>query len=63
MQISKEQKEGLARVLDTLAVSAIIGALVGHAGYSLVTPIQVTLLYLASPILLAFAFLLRKPTK
>lgn len=61
VKISKEQKEGLARFVDTLAVSAIIGAVVGATGHSPLTAIEVIGLVVASPILLGFGFLLRRP--
>ena len=62
MKVSKEQKEGLARFLDTIAASAFIGAVVGHYGHSALTIFEIRYLYVACPILLTLSFFLRKPS-
>jgi len=56
---SKEQKEGVARVFDTVAASSIIGAVVGMAGYGAIKPMDVALLLAAIPALLVFSWFLR----
>jgi len=58
---SKEQKEGIARVFDTLAVSAIIGFTVGITGYSLVSIRDMILLFSIIPTLLIFSWITRSP--
>jgi hypothetical protein len=63
MKFSKEQKEGLARILDTLAISSLIGAIVGTAGYSQIAVRDIVLMFLICPILITFALLLRSPQK
>lgn len=60
MQFSKEQKEGFARVLDTLAVSALIGAVVGSTGHSPLSTVEIVVLFAMCPILLGMSFFLRK---
>lgn len=60
MIFSKEQKEGFARVLDTLAVSALIGAVVGSTGHSPLSTTEIIVLFAMCPILLGMSFLLRK---
>ena len=61
MRFAKEQKEGIARVLDTLAVSALIGAVVGSTGHSPLSTLEIGVLFAMCPILLVFAFFLRSP--
>jgi hypothetical protein len=60
MKFSKEQKEGLARFFDTIAASALIGAVVGSTGHSPLTSLEVGVLFSVCPILLAMSFFLRK---
>lgn len=60
MIISKEQKEGLARFLDTVAASAFIGAVVGSTGHSPLSTIEIIVLFAMCPILLGMSFFLRK---
>jgi hypothetical protein len=61
-QYTKEQREGLARLLDTIAASAFVGGVVGLAGHSLISPMEVVVLFVVYPILLTFAWKLRRPT-
>lgn len=59
---TKEQKEGLARFLDTIAASAFIGAIVGFTGHSPLSGWEIATLLAVCPILLSFSFfILRKP--
>jgi len=60
---SKEQREGIARVFDTVAASSIIGAVVGLAGYGAIKPRDIVLLLAAIPALLAFSWFLRGAKK
>ena len=60
MQFSKEQKEGLARFLDTIAASAVIGAVVGSTGHSPLSTVEIVVLFSVCPILLGMSFFLRK---
>jgi len=59
---SKEQKEGLARVFDTLAASSMIGVVVGVSGYGAINPWDIGLLGVAFLALLMFSWRLRRPT-
>ena len=61
MKFSKEQKEGIARFLDTIAASAFIGAVVGTTGHSVLTVFEIIVLLLVCLTLLGLSLLLRKP--
>jgi len=56
----KEQKEGIARVFDTISATSIIAASASIAGYGSIVPKDVVLLCLAAPCLLALSWLLRR---
>jgi len=59
---SKEQKEGVARVLDTLTASSIIGAALSVSGHAVMTKAhEITLCALAA-MFLAFSWILRRPS-
>ncbi len=58
----KEQKEGLARFIDTIAASSFIGGVVGLTGHSPLTPWEVIALFATCPILLVLSWILRKPS-
>ncbi|MET3516476.1 hypothetical protein ABIC63_004275 [Pseudacidovorax sp. 1753] len=58
---SKEQKEGLARFLDTIAASAFIGGVVGLTGHSPLSPLEIGMLFVVCPIILVLSWTLRKP--
>lgn len=58
IKLAREQYEGLARFFDTLAASATIGVIVGHAGYSALKTIEIVLLYLACPTMLSLSLFL-----
>jgi len=60
---SKEQKEGVARIFDTLAASTIIGAIVGLSGHSVMSLLEVSLLCALCPALVSCGWLLRRPPK
>jgi len=62
MKFSKEQKEGLARFLDTIAASAFVGAVVGSTGHSPLSNLEISVLFTVCPILLSMSFHLRKPS-
>jgi len=59
---TKEQKEGLARFIDTIAASAFIGGVVGLTGHSPLSIWEVITLFAICPILLSLSWKLRKPT-
>jgi len=59
---SKEQKEGIARVLDTLAASSIIGFTVSTTGYTVMTHAHEAILCLLSAAFIALSWRLRKPS-
>lgn len=59
LKFNKEQKEGVARFIDTLAASAVIGAVVGITGHSQINPWEIGALFTACSILLSFSYFLR----
>lgn len=59
MKFNKEQREGLARVCDTLAVTSIVGAVVGATGHSPLLTMEVVVLIAISPVLLVIGYLFR----
>ena len=59
MNFNKEQREGIARSLDTLATSAVIGATVGATGHSAITMFEVCSLSSLAIVLYGFAFFVR----
>lgn len=59
MKFNKEQREGVARSLDTLATSCLIGATIGVTGHSEITWFELSLLFFATPLLYSFSFLVR----
>lgn len=59
MNSTKEQREGFARFLDTIAASAFLGAILGLTGRSPMTWYEVSILFAVCPILLVFSFILR----
>lgn len=61
MKFAKEQKEGIARFLDTIAPSAFIGAVVGTTGHSVLTVLEIIVLLLVCLTLLGLSLFLRKP--
>jgi len=59
---SKEQKEGVARVLDTLSASSIIGASLSVSGHTIMTRAHEFTLCLLAATFLAFSWILRRPS-
>jgi len=59
---TKEQKEGLARFIDTIAASSFIGGVVGLTGHSPLSIWEVMTLFATCPILLLLSWRLRKPS-
>ena len=59
MKSTKEQREGFARFVDTVAASAFLGGILGLTGRSPMTWYEITVLFVVCPILLAFSFILR----
>jgi len=60
---SKEQKEGVARVFDTITASAIIGMAIGLSGHSDMTIREILSLAGLCPILFTSSWILRSPSK
>jgi len=60
---NKEQREGLARVFDTLSASSIIGIVVGLAGYGSISLRDIALLSVAILPMLMFSWFLRRTPK
>jgi len=58
---SKEQREGIARVFDTISATAIIAASASIAGYGSIVAKDVVLLCLIAPFLLALSWRIRRP--
>lgn len=56
---NKEQREGLAKFCDTLAVSAVIATVVAVTGHSNLQAGEICGLIALSPILLAISYFLR----
>jgi hypothetical protein len=61
MKISKEQREGIARSMDTLATSSVVGAVLGATGHSAVTPTEVLSLSALAALLYVLGFFVRSP--
>jgi len=57
---SKEQKEGIARVFDTICATSIIAAAASIAGYGSINTRDVVLLCLIFPFLIALSWRLRR---
>lgn len=60
MNFNKEQREGLARICDTLAVTAIVGAIVGATGHSPLQALEIGVLIVISPVLIVVGYLFRR---
>lgn len=60
MKFNKEQREGFARACDTLAVTSIVGAVVGITGHSPLQTVEVWGLIAVAPALFAIGFFFRK---
>jgi len=58
--LNKDQRDGLARLFDTLTASAMIGLVVGLTGHTDLTWREIVALCAACPILLSFSLLLRR---
>lgn len=60
MKFNKEQREGFARACDTLAVTAIVGAVVGATGHSPLQTLEIWALIVVAPLLFAVGYVFRK---
>jgi len=58
--LNKDQRDGLARLFDTLTASAVIGLVVGSTGHTDLTWREILALCLICPLLLSFSLLLRR---
>jgi hypothetical protein len=61
MKISKEQREGIARSMDTLATSSVIGAVIGATGHSAITVTEIFSLSALAVLLYVLGFFVRSP--
>jgi len=59
IKATKEQREGVARVFDTLAASSVIGVALGITGHGVMSAIEMGCLFVLTPILLASGWVLR----
>ena len=62
-KFTKERREGVARVMDTLAATSIVGASVGFFGRTVMSTREILGLIAISIFLLAIAFLIRGESK
>lgn len=60
VKFNKEQREGFARACDTLAVTAVVGAIVGATGHSPLQTIEILGLIVASLLLFLIGFFFRR---
>jgi uncharacterized membrane protein YoaK (UPF0700 family) len=60
MRFNEKQLEGLARLMDTLATTSVVGAVVGATGHSMLTMVEICALLLLAFILYLTAFYLRR---
>jgi hypothetical protein len=60
LKLNDKQIEGLARILDTLAISAILATVVGLSGHSPLSFLEISCLVITTPILTLFAIYLRR---
>jgi hypothetical protein len=60
MKFNKEQREGFARACDTMAVTAIVGAVVGATGHSPLQPLEIWCLIVVAPLLFAVGYVFRR---
>jgi len=58
---SKEQKEGVARVFDTITATSIIAVTASIAGYGNIAKEDVILIIITIPFLFTLSWLLRRP--
>jgi len=58
--LNKEQREGVARLFDTLTASAVIGLVLGVTGHTDLTGWEIFALCNTCPPLLALSLLLRR---
>lgn len=60
---TKERREGVARLFDTLAVSAIVGATLGITGRTVISKYELLFLILFSMGAIVFSFVIRGEVK
>jgi len=58
---AKEQKEGVARVFDTITATSIIAVTASFAGYGNIQTKDIILISLTIPLLFILSWLLRRP--
>lgn len=57
---NKEQKEGLAKFLDSLSAASVIGGIVGSTSHSTISGLEVAILFLVAGVMLGLSLYLRK---
>jgi hypothetical protein len=60
MKFNKEQREGMARSLDTLGTTSIVGAAVGITGHSALTVFEICSLSVLAFVLYGWALFIRR---
>lgn len=59
IKFNKEQKEGLAKFLDSLSAAAVIGGIVGIAKQPSIPTIQIVALFIVAAVMLFLSLFLR----
>jgi len=57
---NKDQKEGLAKFLDSLSAASIIGVVVGSTSHSTITTLEIFALAFVAVVMLGLSLYLRK---
>lgn len=60
MKFNKEQREGIARSIDTLATTSVVGAAVGITGHSALTMFEICSLSILAIVLYGVAIFIRR---
>jgi hypothetical protein len=60
MKFNKEQREGMARSMDTLATTSVVGSAVGITGHSAITGLEICSLSALAIVLYGLAFFTRR---
>lgn len=60
ISFNKEQKEGLAKFLDSLSAAAVIGGIIGSTGHNTISTAETLMLFLVAAVMLCLSLYLRK---
>jgi len=63
ISFNKEQKEGLAKFLDSLSAASVIGGVIGSTGHNTISIAETTMLFLVAIIMLLLSLYLRANIK